>query len=96
MNYNISVRIWILREYPNLPPLCYVAPTKDMEISVSPFVDHSGQIQGRIQDLSEGGGQDFLGTKKFIVRNKKSRRRGIFFDLKDSKRVRINDERLKN
>ena len=40
--------------------------------------------QGRIQDLSEGGGQDFLGTKKFIIRNKK------FFDLKDSKRVKIN------
>ena len=36
------------------------------------------QTQGRIQDLSEGGGQDFLGTK-------------IFFDLKDSKRVKIND-----
>ena len=25
---------------------------------------------GRIQDLSEGGGQDFLGTKKIIIRNK--------------------------
>ncbi|XP_023321816.1 tumor susceptibility gene 101 protein [Eurytemora carolleeae] len=43
--YNIPVRIWILREYPNLPPLCYVAPTKDMEISVSPFVDHSGLVE---------------------------------------------------
>ena len=46
--------------------------------------------QGRIQDLSEGG-QDFLGTKKFIIRNQKSRRRRNFFDLKDSKRVKIND-----
>ena len=26
--------------------------------------------QGRAQDLSEGGGQDFLGTKKMIIRNK--------------------------
>ena len=43
--------------------------------------------QGRIQDLSEGGG-----TKKLIIRNKKScRRRNFFFDLKDSKRVKIND-----
>ena len=41
--------------------------------------------QGRIQDLSEGG-QDFLGTKKFLNRNKKAR-----LDLKDSKRVKIND-----
>ena len=30
--------------------------------------------QGRIQDLSEWE-QDFLGTKKFIIKNKKSRRR---------------------
>ena len=27
------------------------------------------QLQGRTQDLSEGG-QDFLGTKKLIIRNK--------------------------
>ena len=26
--------------------------------------------QGRIQDLSEGGGQDFLGTKKIVIRTK--------------------------
>ena len=38
------------------------------------------------------GGQYFLGTKKFIIRNKKSRRsRKFFFGLKDSKRVKIND-----
>jgi len=36
-------------------------------------------VQGRIQDLSEGGGQDFLGTKKLIIRNKKSCRRRNFF-----------------
>ena len=35
--------------------------------------------QGRIQDLIEGGGQDFLGTNKFIIRNKKSRRKRKFF-----------------
>ena len=47
--------------------------------------------QGQIQDLSEGG-QDFLGTKKFIIRNQKFALPGkIFFDLKDSKRVKIND-----
>ena len=40
--------------------------------------------QGRIQDLSEGGGQDFLGTKNRAAGE-------IFFDLKDSKRVKIND-----
>ena len=43
-----------------------------------------GGAQGRIQDLSEGERQDFLGTKKFIIRKNK-------FYLKDSKRVKIND-----
>ena len=33
-------------------------------------VVNSFLCQGRIQDLSEGGGQDFLGTKKLIIRNK--------------------------
>ena len=26
--------------------------------------------QGRIQDLSEGGGQDFLGTKNYFLKSK--------------------------
>ena len=37
------------------------------------------QQQGRIQDLSKGGGQEFLGTNKFIIRNKKLRCRQKFF-----------------
>ena len=45
------VRIWFLKEYPKLPPLCYVAPTKDMEISVSPFVDHSGYYSDGIMKI---------------------------------------------
>ena len=49
------------------------------------------QQQGRIQDLSKGGGQEFLGTKKLIIMIKKLRCRRKFFDLKDSKRVKIND-----
>ena len=40
--------------------------------------------QGRIQDLIDGGGQDFLGTEKRAAGEN-------FFDLKDSKRVKIND-----
>ena len=43
--------------------------------------------QGRIQDLSEGGGQDFSGTKKFVIR---AAGENLFY-LKDSKRVKIND-----
>ena len=43
------------------------------------------KIQGRIQDLSEGGGQDFLGTKN------RAAGEHFFFDLKNSKRVKIND-----
>ena len=46
--------------------------------------------QGRIQDLSEGE-QDFLGTKKLIMRNKNRVACENFFDLKYSKRVKIYD-----
>ena len=42
-NYNIPVKIWVLRDYPETPPFCYVIPTKDMELSVSPYLDHSGK-----------------------------------------------------
>ena len=55
-------------------------------------------VSGADTGFKGGGGARFLGTKKFIIRYKKSRRRAgeIFFDLKDSKRVKINDLRLKN
>ena len=39
-------------------------------------------------------GQDFLETKKFMIRNKNRGAGENFFDLKDSKRVKINDWRL--
>jgi len=44
-NYNIPVKIWVLRDYPETPPFCYVIPTKDMELSVSPYLDHSGLVE---------------------------------------------------
>ena len=41
---------------------------------------------GADKDLSEGGGQDFLGTKKFIIIGTKNHATcEIFFDWKDSK-----------
>ena len=33
-----------------------------------PIMKYMNDTQGRIQDLSKGGGQDFLGTEKFIIR----------------------------
>ena len=48
--------------------------------------------QGRIQDLSEGGGQDFFRNKKMNNYEPKILPQAkIFFDLKDSKTVKIND-----
>lgn len=44
-NYNIPVKIWVLKDYPETPPFCYVIPTKDMELSVSPYLDHSGLVE---------------------------------------------------
>ncbi|XP_070577374.1 uncharacterized protein [Ptychodera flava] len=43
-NYNIPVCIWILRDYPESRPLCFVRPTHDMAIKASPVVDPAGKI----------------------------------------------------
>ena len=32
--YNIPVAIWLVQQYPERPPICYVTPTKDMRIKV--------------------------------------------------------------
>ena len=40
-----SLQVWLLRDYPATPPYCYILPTKDMELSVSPYLDHSGQFR---------------------------------------------------
>ena len=61
-------------------------PTKELDVNPT----KEPYCQGRIQDLSEGG-QDFLGTKKLIIRNKNRAAGEIFFDLKYSKRVKIDD-----
>ena len=64
-----------------------VNPTKEPDVNPT----KEPYCQGRIQDLSEGGGQDFLGTKKFIIRNKNRAAGENSFDLKYSKRVKIDD-----
>ena len=63
-----------------------VNPTKEPDLNPT----KEPYCQGRIQDLSEGG-QDFLGTKKLIMRNKNRVACENFFDLKYSKRVKIDD-----
>ena len=44
-NYNIPIKIWLPCSYPEEPPFCYVIPTREMELSVSPYVDHSGLVE---------------------------------------------------
>ena len=39
------LQVWLLKDYPATPPYCYILPTKDMELSVSPYLDHSGQFR---------------------------------------------------
>jgi len=43
--YNIPIRIWIPKTYPESAPICYVSPTQEMEINVSPYVAHSGLVE---------------------------------------------------
>ncbi|XP_059476042.1 tumor susceptibility gene 101 protein [Neocloeon triangulifer] len=42
--YNIPVRLWLMDTHPYNSPICYVAPTADMCIKVSKFVDHNGKV----------------------------------------------------
>merc|ERR1711962_1188404 len=37
-NYNIPIKIWLPCSYPEEPPFCYVLPTREMELSVSPIL----------------------------------------------------------
>lgn len=42
--YNIPICIWLMDSHPDVPPICFVKPTPDMQIKVSMYVDHSGKI----------------------------------------------------
>lgn len=42
--YNIPVCLWFLHEYPNTAPMGFVVPTKDMQLKVSNYVDHTGKM----------------------------------------------------
>lgn len=42
--YNIPVCIWLLAEFPSAAPMGFVVPTKDMQLKVSHYVDHTGKI----------------------------------------------------
>ncbi|SNX83878.1 related to Tumor susceptibility gene 101 protein [Melanopsichium pennsylvanicum] len=44
--YNIPVAFWIPRDYPNQPPMAFVAPTPDMAIRKGSNLDPSGEIGG--------------------------------------------------
>ena len=43
--YNIPIAVWLAREYPRLPPIAYVAPTSDMLVRPSKYMDVSGRCQ---------------------------------------------------
>ncbi|XP_045681614.1 ubiquitin-conjugating enzyme E2 variant 3 isoform X1 [Phyllostomus hastatus] len=42
--YNIPIRLWILDSHPFAPPICFLKPTANMEISVGKHVDAQGRI----------------------------------------------------
>lgn len=42
--YNIPVCIWLLADFPSAAPMGFVVPTKDMQLKVSHYVDHTGKI----------------------------------------------------
>lgn len=42
--YNIPICLWLMDTHPDVPPICYVKPTADMQVKISMYVDHSGKI----------------------------------------------------
>uniref|UniRef100_A0A8D8QAJ2 Tumor susceptibility gene 101 protein n=1 Tax=Cacopsylla melanoneura TaxID=428564 RepID=A0A8D8QAJ2_9HEMI len=44
LTYHIPVCIWLMDTHPDHAPICYVKPTADMKINISPNVDHTGKI----------------------------------------------------
>ncbi|XP_031242595.1 ubiquitin-conjugating enzyme E2 variant 3 isoform X4 [Mastomys coucha] len=42
--YNIPILFWILDSHPFAPPICFLKPTANMEISVGKHVDAKGRI----------------------------------------------------
>eukprot|EP01114_Cavostelium_apophysatum_P016534 TRINITY_DN4726_c0_g1_i2.p1 TRINITY_DN4726_c0_g1~~TRINITY_DN4726_c0_g1_i2.p1 ORF type:complete len:467 (+),score=80.44 TRINITY_DN4726_c0_g1_i2:147-1547(+) len=72
--YNIPINLWLPLEYPHKPPICFVVPTKDMEIKPKHLhVDSAGQcylpyshqwrgdtcnVAGLVYNLSLTFGQD--------------------------------------
>ncbi|XP_071446860.1 tumor susceptibility gene 101 protein [Hetaerina americana] len=42
--YNIPICIWLMDTHPYHAPMCYVKPTPEMEIRVSPHVDNNGKV----------------------------------------------------
>lgn len=42
--YNIPIAIYLPKDYPTTPPICYVKPTPEMIIKQSKHVDGSGRI----------------------------------------------------
>lgn len=43
--YNIPIKVWLLPDYPDSAPLCYVIPGRQMELAVSPYLDHAGLVE---------------------------------------------------
>lgn len=44
LTYHIPLCLWLMDTHPDHAPICYVKPTADMKINVSPNVDHTGKI----------------------------------------------------
>jgi len=65
---NSNYRVHIEFVFSNAYLLCVITNIFFSNSSIER--EKSAREQGWTQDLSEGGGQDFLGTKKLIIRNK--------------------------
>lgn len=65
--YNIPVCIFLNKDYPYTPPMCYVRPTSSMLIKVSNYVSSEGKVSLPYLKDWASGSSDLLGVIQVMI-----------------------------
>lgn len=65
--YHIPVGIFVQKDHPYSPPMCYVRPTSEMAIKISKYVDHEGKIYLPYLSDWKADSSDILGAIQVMI-----------------------------
>lgn len=65
--YHIPICIWLKKDYPYSPPMCYVKPTPTMTIKTSKVVDSEGKIYLPYLSNWQADTYDILGVIQVMI-----------------------------